>query len=255
LRQAGATSEIVQAARANYRGEHAQPKPQPAPAHEQQPASLLVICDLACNWKLDGGDKGRIEAGGSAKAQVVLGEHIVSASSIDGLDAMEVDHTVKEAGQSIVRIKLQPIRDARLAGQQSRQEHATDYTTGETWTDPSTRLMWTKKDNGSDIAWQQAIDYCQNLRLNGHSGWRLPTIDELEAIYDPSANVSSDGINWHVKGDLHLTGWHWSSTSKDASRGAWVFKFMFKESVPVFYDNPTRAVCAPPWIMIEAATG
>ena len=31
-------------------------------------ATLLAMCDLACNWKLDGEAKGHIDAGGSAKA-------------------------------------------------------------------------------------------------------------------------------------------------------------------------------------------
>ena len=29
-------------------------------------ATLLVLCDLACNWKLDGDPKGHIDAGASA---------------------------------------------------------------------------------------------------------------------------------------------------------------------------------------------
>jgi TPR repeat protein len=45
LRQAGATSEIVQAARANYRGIRVQPQPHPAPAHEQSSASADALYD------------------------------------------------------------------------------------------------------------------------------------------------------------------------------------------------------------------
>jgi TPR repeat protein len=124
LRQAGATTEIVQAARANYRGERPQPHPSPAPAHEQQPASLLVICDLACNWKLDGKEQGRIEAGDSAKTKVVLGQHIVQAVTVDGADRVKQFSEVKASGQTVVSIELQPVRDARLKTEQAAREQA-----------------------------------------------------------------------------------------------------------------------------------
>lgn len=53
-----------------------------------------------------------------------------------------------------------------------------------TWTDPATGLMWAKDTNSSTVNWNQASNYCSNLRLAGHSDWRLPTIDELGGIYD-----------------------------------------------------------------------
>src|ERR1700726_34484 len=54
------------------------------------------------------------------------------------------------------------------------------------WIDPSTGLMWTANDNGNDITWGKAMKYCQNLSLAGYSDWRLPSIDELQRIYDDS---------------------------------------------------------------------
>jgi hypothetical protein len=35
--------------------------------------TLLVMCDLVCDWKLDGEVKGHIDAGGSAKVKVEPG--------------------------------------------------------------------------------------------------------------------------------------------------------------------------------------
>jgi len=90
-----------------------------------------------------------------------------------------------------------------------------------TWTDPATGLMWAKKDNGSNVTWQQATDYCRNLQLAGYSGWRLPAIGELHGIYDQNANVGG----WHVKGNLQLSGWQWSNSPGNASGEAWFFFF------------------------------
>jgi len=90
-----------------------------------------------------------------------------------------------------------------------------------TWTDPATGLIWAKKDNGSNVTWQQATDYCRNLQLAAHSGWRLPNIDELAGIYDRNINVH----DYHVKGNLQLSGWHWSSSPGNASGEAYYFFF------------------------------
>jgi hypothetical protein len=202
-------------------------------------ATLLVLCDLACNWKLDGEDKGRIEAGKSAKAKIELGEHIVTASTEDGLDATEMDRTVKDLGQSIVRIKLQPVREARLAARQNRREQAPASTSQEqtsasrsyekTWTD----LMWTKKDNGSDITWQQATDYCWNLRLDGHSDWRLPEIDELENIFRSSYR------------NLQMSGWPWSVSGTESTAKVWTINpgTGSRYALQISYNTNERALC------------
>jgi hypothetical protein len=98
-----------------------------------------------------------------------------------------------------------------------------------TWTDPDTGLMRTGTDNGSNVNWQQAADYCQSLTLGGYPGWRPPTIDELQSIYDPNLDspnqVGTGFLHWHVKGDLKLTGWIWSSSQGKAAGEAWGFGF------------------------------
>jgi serine/threonine protein kinase len=111
-----------------------------------------------------------------------------------------------------------------------------------TWTDPATGLMWTKKDNNSDVNWQQATDYCRNLDLAGHSDWRLPTIDELQGIYDPNANVGG----YHVKGNLQLSNlWDWSSSQGNASGEAWNFRFDdgWRHPFHLGFSFITRALC------------
>lgn len=94
------------------------------------------------------------------------------------------------------------------------------------WSDPATGLVWAGKDNGKDVNWHDAVKYCRNLRLDGSSDWRLPTLAELEGVYD--RNVDSPGragpgkgrdFRWHVKGDLFLTGVQWSISQRVDDRG------------------------------------
>jgi TonB family protein len=87
-------------------------------------ATLLVTCDLVCNWKIDGEAKGRIDAGGSAKVKVELGQHVVYAVTEDGLDKMERDIEIKTTRQTIVRLALQPVHDDRLKAEQQVRDKA-----------------------------------------------------------------------------------------------------------------------------------
>ena len=56
--------------------------------------------------------------------------------------------------------------------------------------------------NSSTKNWSQANAYCTNTAINGQTGWRLPTKDELKALYDSGA----------MKGQGWTLGNTWSST-------------------------------------------
>ncbi len=123
------------------------------------------------------------------------------------------------------------------------------------WTDPATSLTWTKSDNGADVNWDQAKAYCSNLHLGGFSDWRLPTIDELEGIYDssqraPLSNPGCSNFQSKIKGGIALSscngnvvaGAVWSSSlSESQNRHPWFFPFA--DPVPERgHINPYRPI-------------
>jgi hypothetical protein len=55
-----------------------------------------------------------------------------------------------------------------------------------TVTDTKTGLMWAQTDNFGNITWQDAKLYCENIILSTHNNWRMPTIKELETLFDSS---------------------------------------------------------------------
>lgn len=69
-------------------------------------------------------------------------------------------------------------------------------------TDKRTGLMWTRKDNGYDINWDDADRYCEGLKLGGYTDWRLPTMVELLDLYDPNAEGERK-----IRAPFELTGW------------------------------------------------
>ncbi len=76
------------------------------------------------------------------------------------------------------------------------------------------KLFIAIKDFKTPMTWSQAVESCKALG----SGWRLPNIDELEAIF----------LQLHKKklGDFKDK-WYWSSTVHvdQTQPNAWIFKF------------------------------
>lgn len=95
--------------------------------------------------------------------------------------------------------------------------------------DEQTKLMWTVKDNGSDIDWLKAEQYCKNLQLGEYKNWRMPTQQELENLHHTILQSES----------VLLTAANvWSSETESGIRGkdlAWYFSFK--------YGNSGKAPC------------
>jgi len=89
-------------------------------------------------------------------------------------------------------------------------------------TDSTTGLQWQDdySDNNGNIkeaTWQDAIDYCEALTLDG-GRWRLPNIRELNSIADLSrVNPAIDPTFQHTAADNY-----WSSSTGEGGHGyAW----------------------------------
>ena len=112
------------------------------------------------------------------------------------------------------------VRGEALAESSTQRHVAPDTRARGYWVDPSTGLIWAGKDSvGQDLNWSQASEYCRALRLGRYADWRLPTIGELEGLYDDRVNAFGfagkrieNRQPFHVRGDLLLTGHSWSAS-------------------------------------------
>jgi hypothetical protein len=214
-------------------------------ARAQAGSKLFLTTDIDANWKVDGQPMDPVKPGDHRVVLVSPGEHLIEAATTDGVaksrtrvntanpTKFDVDY---EHGMFWVCIQLQLQHDRRLKMQQAEtalKPAAAELALHPTWTDPATGLMWVGNDNGSDLGWNEADVYCSNLHLADHNDWRLPTLEELQAIDDPSVNIKTVfdyGVTYvHVKGNLKLTGLPLSSSQGDNPgkpfQDVWSFDF------------------------------
>jgi len=78
----------------------------------------------------------------------------------------------------------------------------------ETVLDTKTGLMWAMKDNGEDINWKNAKEYCETYRGGGYFDWRMPTQDELSGLFEAGMRKKMGAI--YIS---HY--WVWASETKD----------------------------------------
>jgi hypothetical protein len=99
---------------------------------------------------------------------------------------------------------------------------ATGQDSAQTWRDSATGLTWTVKDNGEDVSFAQARNYCASLDLGGNKDWRLPTIDELKTIFDKSQTK-----RYKAKGPIELEMPGIWSSSTNSSGDVWSLNFSY----------------------------
>ena len=87
------------------------------------------------------------------------------------------------------------------------------------WKDGATGLTWAVKDNGMAISPAEGRSYCSSKKTGGLE-WRLPTIDEVESVYD-----SKEKKQYKAKGTIELS--EACVLTASTNRGGDAFTFCF----------------------------
>ena len=88
--------------------------------------------------------------------------------------------------------------------------------------DVSTGLLWAAQDNGGPITWAEAMKFCRDYRVGGYDDWRMPTQDELTALYNPeitNRGTYDEGCKggYHITDLIHITCcciWYWNGVDE-----------------------------------------
>ena len=98
--------------------------------------------------------------------------------------------------------------------------------------DDHTGLCWQWDDYDTPLNWTDALDYCNELSLGGHTDWRLPSAAEIITMMDYSCNSSDPA---HCYSDFQntafewttTTGSYWSSTTRPEYTGTAYYAYMY----------------------------
>ena len=93
--------------------------------------------------------------------------------------------------------------------------------------DKETGLVWEQSPSTDTVTWEDAQTYCNGLTTGNRLGWRLPTLQELASLVDPT--VPSPGPTLpaghpfsNVQSDVY-----WSATTyASGTVSAWAVSFL-----------------------------
>jgi hypothetical protein len=124
-------------------------------------------------------------------------------------ELLEQRETLAEEKQKLEEKKKQLATGKRLSASTATEiKREGRFIAYSNWTvlDTHTDLMWAAKDNGYNINWSDAKSYCENYHGGGYTDWRMPTLDELEGLYDiAKAYTSECGRDAHLTELIRLT--------------------------------------------------
>jgi hypothetical protein len=188
-------------------------RPKTPPAKPAVP-TLQVTCDLACNWSLDGEDKGHIDAGATVKAKVSAGQHTVAAETEDALDEAENEIKIKISGQNMAHIWLQPVRDARLKAEQEAKDKAAQEEKAKADQEARDKALQEERDRASREAQAKAE---QDARDKAFIAARDKASQEAQAKAEKEAHDKAVRDEWERERRERMR-----SAPLDNTGGVWI---------------------------------
>jgi len=97
--------------------------------------------------------------------------------------------------------------------------------------DKETGLVWERSPSSRTFgfSWDSALGVCNELIVGNRRGWRLPTIQELANLTDPTQSNPSLPAG-HPFSNVQLS-YHWSATAFAGSPSSFAWEVNFKDGV------------------------
>jgi len=204
-------------------------------------SSLIIRADAACTLTVNAQAQGQLQANTAKAVKTGGGEQLIECKAANGARA-ELTMSIDSGTQKVVNLKLADKVQAVASGIDKRFSASGNGTVR----DSKTGLEWAQRDNGHDINWKSARSYCSNLSTAG-GGWRLPSMDELEGIYDRSGTLTTPcgDSTCQVSPLFSLTNWwYWSNQSNGSSEARLLLLLDGNRySYPVSDSFRDRALC------------
>jgi hypothetical protein len=98
--------------------------------------------------------------------------------------------------------------------------------------DRETGLVWERSpDMATFGTWQNAQTHCNQTTVFNRKGWRLPTLQELASLVDPSVPTPGPTLPPGHPFSNVLSNWYWSATTSATDSGLAWFVWFFNGGV------------------------
>jgi hypothetical protein len=90
--------------------------------------------------------------------------------------------------------------------------------------DNYTGLTWQQGFSPSLVAWSEAPAYCSSLNLGGHTGWRVPTLNELASTVNEAqvgGAINASAFPDNPNGCKEPKYWFWATEASKVGGEAW----------------------------------
>ena len=109
-----------------------------------------------------------------------------------------------------------------------------------TITDVKTGLMWVASDNAIPISWPDAVEFCKNLRTGRYTDWRMPTLAELQSLYNPNEKNMN---GYHITSKIFTTAQScWASETEGYTAGRFNYAFGTTYWIRQSFSGATRVL-------------
>ena len=113
---------------------------------------------------------------------IFLSIALIAFTEYHGITLADDLEPMDATGTSTDKVCLPPAWSLKLPASK-RFEVVMD---GEAVCDWETGLVWEKSPDATERTWEDAISYAYAKNVGGCKGWRLPTVEELASLVDPT---------------------------------------------------------------------
>jgi hypothetical protein len=215
-------------------------------AQEARQANLVIQADAPCTLFVNGKEAAQLPKG-ITEIKASPGQKLVSCASSEEKVAFDGELEARSGQDTVLRVtlaaKVAEIRSARAAALEREAQARRDAEakaaaearaaaeakaacdSGGPGAMPrigsgvlrqcGTGVEWTAQDNGRDADWSEAQSRCRGLG----GGWSLPTVEQLQSLYDARLpGISCGNLICKVSNQFRLSDWwFWSSEPKGSS--------------------------------------
>lgn len=157
------------------------------------------------------------------------------------LKAAKAEQARRDAAARVERERRQAAAIANAAKVDPRHPNRFVQSDDGMLRDTQTAIYWSQSDNGSDIDWTGARQYCASR------GWKLPSVEELAALYDTGTGTPCGRHTCDLSPLFRLSspyGHYWSDTANGPAEAWYVYLYLGeRNSYDITFAGSLRALC------------